>query len=634
MSRLDHHVSVVRGRLGLVRFLDAIAWGLFAVSIGVVITIIIGRVLQYYLPHAAFVLLVAMLLAAVAAAIVGVMRRPDSLHAAVMIDERLELKEKFSTALHLRGVNDPFAIAAVRDAEATANSVSLAGRFPIALPRSGIYTGVAVVVALCLWAWLPEMDLAGHKEEQKKIAFESEQKQEAKKVVEKALAAVNAVPQSMANDETIKIARRDLENLASAPIKDTAAARRSAMKALEQTQEAMKQNIASNQKYAEAQNQAKMFQSLGAPVNEKGPVADAQRAMIKGDFSEAIDDLQKTVENFDKMNDQEKKDAANQMQRMAQQLAQMAKDPSAGAQQQMQKQLQQAGMNQQQAQQLTQKIQQAAQGDKQAQQQLQQMAQQAMQNMTPQQQQAMQQAMQQMQAQANTQQQAQQMAQAAQQMAQAMNAAAQAKPQGPQQARQNQSAQQQAAAQQAQQAAQQMQQQMQQMQAMKSDAAQVAAAQQAAQQAAANAAGGQQGQGQGQAANGQNKGGNGNQGQGQWANQGGNQGNPQGKWNGQGANQMGPNQGGQGAGDRSGKQWAPFAVKQEIDPSQDIEAGKLLASTFVKAGTVKGESKETLKQVAQAAERDATDEIDQEHVSKQAQGVVKAYFNSIQKDAQ
>ncbi len=435
MSRLDHHVSVVRGRLGLVRFLDAIAWGLFAVSIGVVVAIVIGRVLQYYLPHAGLALLIATGLAGLAAAIVGVMRRPDSLHAAVMIDERLELKEKFSTALHLRGVNDPFAIAAVRDAEATANSVSLAGRFPIALPRSGIYTGVAVVVAVCLWAWLPEMDLVGHKEEQKKIVFENEQTQEAKKVVEKALAAVNAVPQSMANDETIKVARRDLENLASAPIKDTAAARRSAMKALEQTQEAIKQKIASNQKYAEAQNQAKMFQSLGAPVNEKGPVADAQRAMIKGDFSEAIDDLQKTVENFDKMNDQEKKDAANQMQHMAQQLAQMAKDPSSAQQQQTQKQLQQqTGMSPQQAQQLTQKIQQAAQGDKQAQQQLQQMAQQAMQNMAPQQQQAMQQAMQQMQAQANTQQQAQQMAQAAQQMAQAMNAAAQRKPQGPQQA--------------------------------------------------------------------------------------------------------------------------------------------------------------------------------------------------------
>jgi hypothetical protein len=634
MSRLGHHVSVVRGRLGLVRFLDAMAWGFFVVAVVVMVAIIIGRVLQYYVPHAQWVLLGAAGVAAIVAIVIGVLRRPGSLHAAVMIDERLELKEKFSTALHLRGVNDPFAVAAVRDAEMTANSVSLANRFPISFPRSGIYTVCAVLAALCLWAWLPEMDLAGHKEEQKKIAFETEQKQEAKKVVETALAAVNAVPKSMQEDETIKIARRDLENLASAKITDSAAARRSALKALEQTQEAIKQKIASNQKYAEAQNQAKMFQSMGAPVNEKGPVADAQRAMIKGDFSEAIDDLQKTVDNFDKMNEQEKKDAANQMTRMAQQLQQMAKDPSPAAQQQMQKQLQQAGLNQQQAKQVQQLMQQAAQGNKQAQQQLQQMAQQAMQQATPQQQQAMQQAMQQMQAQANTQQQAQQMSQAAQQMAQAMNASAQSKPQGAQQARQNQSAQQRAQSAQAQQGAQQMQAMMQQMQAMKSDAAQVAAAQQAAQQAAANAAGGQQGQGQGQASNGQGKGGNQNQGQGQWANQGGNQGKNAGQWNGQANNGIAPNPGGFGAGDRSGKQWAPFAVKQEIDQSQDIESGKLLASTFVKAGTVKGESKETLKTVTQAAEREATDEIDSEHVSKQAQGVVRKYFDTLQKDAQ
>src|SRR4051794_15298797 len=99
MSRLDHHVSVVRGRLGLVRFLDAIAWGLFAVAVAVLVTIVIGRVLQYYLPHAKWALLSATGVAAIVAIVVGVLQRPNSLHAAVMIDERLELKEKFSTAL-------------------------------------------------------------------------------------------------------------------------------------------------------------------------------------------------------------------------------------------------------------------------------------------------------------------------------------------------------------------------------------------------------------------------------------------------------------------------------------------------------------------------------------------------------
>ena len=55
----------------------------------------------------------------------------------------------------------------------------------------------------------------------------------------------------------------------------------------------------------------------------------------------------------------------------------------------------------------------------------------------------------------------------------------------------------------------------------------------------------------------------------------------------------GPNQGhggGKGAGDRDVKEQAPYAVKQEISQSQDIEGGKILASSMIKAKSEKGQS--------------------------------------------
>jgi hypothetical protein len=174
------------------------------------------------------------------------------------------------------------------------------------------------------------------------------------------------------------------------------------------------------------------------------------------------------------------------------------------------------------------------------------------------------------------------------------------------------------------QAAQAMQQQLQAMQAMKADAQQVAAAQAQAAQAAqdaANAMNGQQGQ-QGQAP-GQNPGQWGGQGQpGQWG-QGNNKGQP-------GQN---PGGGGIGVGDRTFKEQAPYQLKDEVSQSKDIEGGKILASTLIKAKSIRGESKVGESTVAPPPEQEAADEVEQERISRPAQQAVKEYFSAWEKDA-
>jgi ribosomal protein L16/L10AE len=165
-----------------------------------------------------------------------------------------------------------------------------------------------------------------------------------------------------------------------------------------------------------------------------------------------------------------------------------------------------------------------------------------------------------------------------------------------------------------------MQQQLQQLQAAQQDAQQVAAAQQATAQAMQNQA------------NAMNGGACDNPGQGN---------NPQGagatgEWkagdpnNRQGNGMGGP---GQGNGGHAQKEQAPAGFKPEIDPSQDNEKGKILASTFVKSDALKGDSKIELGQIIQSAQKDSTDEVDQEHVSRQQQSVVEEYFRTIEKDA-
>ena len=74
-------------------------------------------------------------------------------------------------------------------------------------------------------------------------------------------------------------------------------------------------------------------------------------------------------------------------------------------------------------------------------------------------------------------------------------------------------------------------------------------------------------------------------------------------------------------------------MKEEISHSQDVEGGKILASTLIKAQSVKGESKVSAANVAPPPEQEATDEIEQERIGRPAQQAVKEYFSAWQKDS-
>ncbi|HVT88990.1 MAG TPA: hypothetical protein VHD56_09070 [Tepidisphaeraceae bacterium] len=622
MSRLDDHVSAVQNRLALGIFISALARGLTIFTGIVLLAVLVNGLFMWHPPRPSLWLLGGMGAVLVAAAIYAARNRPSPKQAAVPIDQKLGLKEKISTALYIRPDDDSFSRAALYDAEQTAAQIALNLRehFPLTFPRQAFVVAALALAAMLSYKYIDPMNLFDRRQ---KLALQTqaqEKVKDARKNVEQALANINAMPKVEGADEALRLAKADLQAMLNQPIADAEKANRTASKAVEDVNKALEQ-IKSSARYAQAQNEMKMMRSMQKPVEGQGPVSDAHRAIADGKFSEAIEDLSKAVENFDHLDKGEQQKLAQQMQSMAQQLQQMANNPA--QQQKMEQQLQQMGMNPQQAQQAQQLMQQAVQGDKQAQQQLQQMAQQQMQQMnngqgpTPQQQQQMQQMMQQMQAMKNAQNQAQQMAQSAQQMAQAMKQASQSQ-QAQQNSPQQQSGQQNQAMSQAMNS---MQQQLQQMQAAAQDAQQIAAAQgaaQAAQQAAqgamgGNKPGGQNGQGAGMWNPNGNIMSNGQRGQGQLTNA-----------------RSGPNQGGIGAGDRTYKNAAPYQVKQEIDPSQDDEKGRILASNYIKDNKPnKGQSTETLKEVADRAQKEQVDEIDQERISRQAQKAVKEYFNSM-----
>src|SRR5436309_976395 len=170
----------------------------------------------------------------------AIWRRPSAKQAAVAIDEKLALKEKFSTALYVRPSADPFAMAAVRDAERTAEQVRLQKQFPFAFPRVGYATLGVALLALLTFEFLAPMDLFGHKEAQKKQLEQQQAQKIAKENVERALLAVESLPQSVAGNEEFKIAQKDLEKLLhQQSIPDPSKANRRAMQALQDVSDAL-----------------------------------------------------------------------------------------------------------------------------------------------------------------------------------------------------------------------------------------------------------------------------------------------------------------------------------------------------------------------------------------------------------
>ncbi len=205
MSRLDSHVAAVQRKLTLGIFLEWLATSGFVLAVLALLTILLQRALKVGVPVQT--LWAGIGLGVVAALALTIVNRPSREYAAVAIDEKLALKEKFSTALHVRQMADPFAQAVVRDAERTAETVHLGGQFPLSMPRAGYGAVFVAVMAVLAFMFVPQMDLLG-KEAREQTKLEEERKiAESKQLLKDAIVKIESMPAAIRSDETFRLAQ-------------------------------------------------------------------------------------------------------------------------------------------------------------------------------------------------------------------------------------------------------------------------------------------------------------------------------------------------------------------------------------------------------------------------------------------
>jgi hypothetical protein len=310
-----------------------------------------------------------------AAAIVAVWRwwgrRPTEVQVAVAVDERLDLRERLSTALHVERRADPFARAAVEDAVGTARDPKVRERlrrsFAVESPRRWWVGPLLVVAAIAAW-FIPPMDL---------FAREPEPDPEINRTVLQRQEAIEAVMQPIRESPELDKAFEDLggqlANEATDPkaLRTREDVRRDAIKKLTDINKRLEE-ILSGPKGQTAEALDKALSNLKTP--QEGPAQEFADALARGDFKaaqEALAELQAAAENG--------KLTPEQMQQLGEQLADIAAQLEQLAQQQAQleQMLQQAGLDPQLAQN-PQALQQAIQNNpnlnQQQKQQLQQMA--------------------------------------------------------------------------------------------------------------------------------------------------------------------------------------------------------------------------------------------------------------------
>ncbi len=270
-------------------------------------------------------------------------RRRTSLQIAVEVDQRLDLREKLSTALHVANRDDPFARAAIEDAVSAARDPKtreqVRRRFAVESPARAWLTPLIAAVAVGVW-FVPQDLFASDDEQEVALADTLQQRDDAIEAV------IKPILDSPELRDELSDLLGDLAQDATDPdaLKTRQDVRRDAIKKLTDLNKRLDE-IINGPKGKTAAAIDNILDQLKTPRD--GPGKELAEALAAGDFKAAQEALAKLAQDIQNGNltDEQKQQLARQMKDVAQQLQQLAQQ-----QQQLQDALRQAGLDPQLAQ--------------------------------------------------------------------------------------------------------------------------------------------------------------------------------------------------------------------------------------------------------------------------------------------
>lgn len=300
--------------------------------------------------------------------------RPQELHVAIEVDERLDLREKFSTALHCQGRDDSFAQAALQDAVQTAvrpqTRELLQRRFTI-LPPARWYLSPLVVFLAFMLSFIAPLDLFATDE-----VAGVDPDQAVQLVNEEVDLVIDQIKQETGDELAPQIEEIFDELSEPGMMPDEFSKeediKREAIRNLSELNKKLEELI-DGEKGKTGEAIEKKLKQLQPPSD--GLAKELTESLANADFDAAQDALKAMMDQMEagELNEEQKKELAKQLEDLAEQLEELAKQQG-----QMEQALKEAGMDPQLAknpQALQQAIQNNQNLNQQQKQQLQQMAQ-------------------------------------------------------------------------------------------------------------------------------------------------------------------------------------------------------------------------------------------------------------------
>lgn len=343
MEIIQRQVYAARRRLMMQRFGRTFAWSLFALLLIAAIAAVVPKIWDVGVPGNTW--LIAWIVGSVTAAfmiagLVTYLTRPSLNEAAIEVDQRFELRERLSSTLSLdaEAAETEIGRALIADAEKRAEKISISERFAFQFNRRGLMPLIPVVF-LIVMIFIPDAtgtNLADASVD-KTAQAEAQQVKTAAEQLKKKLqqqrrrAAAEGLKEA---EDLFKNLERQVDDIN----KREAIDRKEALIALNDIKKALEE------RRDQLGSPDQMRKALsGMKEMESGPAEKVAKALEKGDFAEAKEQVDQLAEKLreGKLTDEEKQQLAKQMEQLQKNVEEAIKKHEQ-AKQQLQEQIDQA----------------------------------------------------------------------------------------------------------------------------------------------------------------------------------------------------------------------------------------------------------------------------------------------------
>lgn len=348
MTHLHRQARIARRRLWINHWLTTLGWCLTGALVVLAVALAVSRGAELLLPMnivlgtlGGAVLIVSLVWAS--------MRCEEEQEAAAVLDKAAGLKERVSSGLYCESMNDPYAQAVVADAEKLSSAVTARQFIPVRAPRSGGWAvGSAAVAALTLL--LPMGWLSG--EDDAPQGLDNQQVQQTNVVVKR---QIDTVTKTIRDSETLKDLEQQLQEMEkpSAPeMQRPDQIRNEALKKLDRFADMLRERKEKN--LLESNEMRKKLRRLKSDDSDNSLVNKLTKAMANGDFKEAKEHVEQLQEKLAKLNKEDDSEYIRQLEKQLKDLAKQLEE--AAKSDKLAQKLQQAGIDKEQAERMLERL--------------------------------------------------------------------------------------------------------------------------------------------------------------------------------------------------------------------------------------------------------------------------------------